>query len=137
MEKKVQLVHVNGEESLVSRDVYMAIGYEEENGKKAIQNLVPKKYKLRFGDVKPSLSRRDDIFPLDKDTVLLKEPGLYYFLLRCKRDEAEAFMEWVVETVLPREVRKLASVIEEKDAVLALLNDDLYWVVFLFCLVTG
>ena len=35
------------------------------------------------------------------------------------------FMEWAVETVLPREVRKLASVIEEKDAALALLNDDL------------
>ena len=32
--KKVQSVHVNGEECLVSRDVYMSIGYEEENGKK-------------------------------------------------------------------------------------------------------
>ena len=27
----------------------------------------------------------------------------------------ELFMEWVVETVLPREVRRLASAIEEKD----------------------
>ena len=34
--KRVQSVHVNGEESLVSTDVYMAVGYEEENGKKAI-----------------------------------------------------------------------------------------------------
>ena len=34
-------------------------------------------------------------------------------------------MEWVVETVLPREVRKLASTIEEKDAVIVLMNDDL------------
>ena len=34
-------------------------------------------------------------------------------------------MEWAMETVLPREVRKLASVIEEKDAALTLLNDDL------------
>ena len=34
-------------------------------------------------------------------------------------------MEWVVETVLPREVRKLTSAIEEKDAVIALMNDDL------------
>ena len=64
--KKVQSAHVNGEECLVLRDVYMAIGYEEENSKKAIQNLVPKKYKRCFGDVKPSLSRRDDIFPLDE-----------------------------------------------------------------------
>ena len=112
---KVQSVHVNGEECLVSREVYMAIGYEEENSKKAIQNLVPKKYKLRFGEVKPSLSRRDDIFLLHKEKVLLKEPGLYCFLLRCKKDEGEPFMEWVVETVLPREARKLASAIDEKD----------------------
>ena len=47
--------------------------------------------------------------------MLLKEPGLYCFLLRCKRNEAEPFMDWVVETVLPREVQKLTSVIEEKD----------------------
>ena len=46
--KKVQSVHVKGEECLMSRDAYMAIGYEEENGKKDIQNLVPRKYKLRF-----------------------------------------------------------------------------------------
>ena len=34
-------------------------------------------------------------------------------------------MEWVVETVLPREVRKLASTIEGTNAVIALMNDDL------------
>ena len=34
-------------------------------------------------------------------------------------------MEWAVETVLPRVVRKLASFIEEKDAALALIQDDL------------
>ena len=101
--KKIQSVHVKGEECLVSRDVYMAIGYEQENGKKAIQNLVPE-YKLRFVDVKLSLNQGDDIFPLHKDTVLLKEPGLYCFLLRCKRIEAEPFIEWVVETVLSHEV---------------------------------
>ena len=33
--------------------------------------------------------------------------------------EVEPFMEWAVETVLPREVRKLTSAIEEKDAALA------------------
>ena len=116
--KNVQSVYVNEEECLVSRSVYKAIGYEEENGKKVIQNLVPKKYKLPFGDVNSLLNQREDIFLLHKDTILLKEPGLYCFLLRCKRDEAEPFMEWAVETVLPREVRKLVSVIEEKDAAL-------------------
>ena len=48
-DKNIRVVHVNGEECLVSRDVYMAFGYEEESGKKAIQNLVPNKYKL-LGD---------------------------------------------------------------------------------------
>ena len=70
---------VKEEECLVSRDVYMTIGYEEGNGKKAIQNLVPSKYKLCFGDEKPSLNQWEDIFPLHNDTVLLKEPGLYCF----------------------------------------------------------
>ena len=110
--KKIQSVHVKGEECLVSRDVYMAIGYEEENGKKVIQNLVPSKYKLCLGDVKLLLNQKNDIFLLHKHTVLLKEPGLYCFLLRCKIPRAEPFMEWVVEIVLPREARKLASAIE-------------------------
>ena len=39
--------------------------------------------------------------------------------------EAEPFMKSAVETVLSQEVQKLASVIEEKDAALALPNDDL------------
>ena len=34
-------------------------------------------------------------------------------------------MEWAVETLLPREVRKLASAIEEHELTIALLNDDL------------
>ena len=36
-------------------------------------------------------------------------------------------MEWVVETFLPGEVRKLASATEEKDAVITLVNDDLQY----------
>ena len=44
-------------------------------------------------------------------------------------DAVEPFMDWVVETVLPREVRKLneehQSAIEDKDNALTLLNDDL------------
>ena len=91
--KNIMAVHVNGEECLVSRDVYEVVGYEDENGRKVIQNLVPNKYKLRFGDVNSSLNQREDIFQLHKDTVLLKEPGLYCFLLRCKADEAKLFME--------------------------------------------
>ena len=75
--KKVQSVHVKGEECFVSRDVYKAIGYEEKTGKKAIKNLVPSKQKLHFGDVNPSPSQGENIFLLHKDTVFLKESGLY------------------------------------------------------------
>ena len=39
-------------------------------------------------------------------------------------NEAEPFLEWALETVLPRQARKLASAIEEKDAALALINDE-------------
>ena len=101
---------------------------KRKNGKisciKGIQKLVPNKCKLLLGDVKFLLNQRVDIFPPHKDTVLLKEPRLYCFLSRCKKDEAKSFMEWDVETVLPREVWKLTSAIEEKDAALAHRDDQ-------------
>ena len=119
-------MHVNGEECLISRDVYEAVGYDEQSGVQAIQRIVPKKYRRRFGDL---LVKNDQ---LHHNTVLLKEAGLYCFLMRCKRPEAEPFMEWVCEEVLPREVRKLVAVVEEKqraidgrDMYIARLDDDL------------
>ena len=112
-------------QSLVSKDVYEAIGYEKEDGAKAIQRLIPEKYKIRFGDAQVDLGGVDNSVHTLPNTLLMKEPGLYCFLLRCKKDETEPFMEWNFETVLPREVRKLASAVEEKDAAIALLNDDL------------
>ena len=115
--KSVRSVHVNGEECLISRDVYEAVGYDEQSGVQAIQRIVPKKYRLRFGDL---LVKNDQ---LHHHTVLLKEAGLYCFLLRCKKPEAEPFMAWVCEEVLPREVRKLAAEIEEKNAQLAESQD--------------
>ena len=115
--KHVRSVYVKDlGQCLVLKDVYEAIGYDKENGVKVIQWLVPEKYKIRFGDAQADLEEGvDNSFHTQPNTMLLKERGLYCFLLRCKRDETEPFMEWVVETVLPREVRKLASVIEEKD----------------------
>ena len=123
---------INGCECLVAKDVYLALGYRKENGKKAVQNLVPEKYKVRFGDVKSSPNKGEKSKPLHPDTILLKESGLYCFLLRCGKDGAEKFMDWVVETVLPREMRKLSKqlsdhrvAIKEKEAALALLSNDL------------
>ena len=63
---------------LIAKDVYQALGYTREAGKKAIQNLVPDEYKLRFGDVKLSVKKGEGIIPLHPDMVLLTEPGLSY-----------------------------------------------------------
>ena len=58
----------------------------------------------------------DNSIDTQPNTMLLKEPDLYCFLLHCKKPKTEPFMELlVVETVLPPETRKLASAIEEKD----------------------
>ena len=131
--KVVRSMHVNGTgECLVASDVWRAVGYEKEAGVKQIQRLVPEKYKMRLGDACVDLEGVDRFVHTQPNTVLLKEPGLYCFLTRCGKPEAESFMEWVVEEVLPREVRKLAAAIEEKqraiderDMQIALLDDDL------------
>ena len=104
-------------------EVSRAIGYvDENNGRRAIKRHLPQNYVMWFEDIVKRHVRRD--VPQD-DAILLKEPCLYCFLLRCKIAGAEPFMEWVIETVLPREVRKLASIVEEKDAAIALPNDNL------------
>ena len=69
---------------------------------------------MRLGDAKSELTEEVDIDLLHPDMVLLGEPELYCFLLRCKKIRAEQFMEWVAESVLPPEVRKLISVIEKR-----------------------
>ena len=123
--KHVRSVYVKDVgQCLVSKDVYEAVGYEKENEMKAIQRLVPENYKIRFGNAQVDLEEVvDSSVHTHPNAMLLKEPGLYCFLLRSKRDEAEPFMEWVVETVLPRKVRKLASVIKEKDNQIQSLED--------------
>ena len=107
-------------------NVSRAIEYvDDNNGRRVIKRHVPQKYMMLFEDVTDILKRHlwTDV-PQD-DAILLKEPGLYCFLLRCKMPGVEPFMEWAVETVLPRDVRELTSVIEEKVAAIALFNDDL------------
>ena len=130
--KDVRSVHVAGEECLIAKDVYEAVGYEREAGLKAIQRMVPARYKIRLGDTCDSLEGVDESVHTQPNTVLLKEAGLHCFLLRCDKPKAEPFRDWVCETVLPREVRKLGAVLKEKDAAieqkdtqLALINDDL------------
>ena len=86
-------------ERLVGIDVPRAIGYVDgDNGRRAIKRHVPQKYMMQFEDVKDIVKRyvRWDV-PQD-DAILLKEPGLYCFLLRCKMPGAEPVREWAVET---------------------------------------
>ena len=74
----MQFICVQGKgESLVARSVYDTVWYDEENGRKEIQNLVLRKYKLGFGDLKSTAYVREGILPLHHNTVLLKEPERY------------------------------------------------------------
>ena len=102
---------------LVSKNVYDEV--------KEIWRLVPEKYQIRFGDALVDLEGVENSVHTQPNTMLLKEPALYCFLLRCKKPKSKPFMVWIIEIVLPREVRKLASIIEEKEIAIALLNDDL------------
>ena len=121
------VVHIkNVGHCFVGIDVSKAVGYnDDDNARRAVRTHVSGRYRMRLRDVQDILRREVDVDLTKEDTVLLKEPGLYCFLLHCIKPRAEPFMEWVVETGLPREVRKLTSPIEEKDSALALLTDDL------------
>ena len=48
---------------------------------------------MQFEDVKDIVKRHVRLDVPQDDAVLLKEPGIYCFLLRCKMDGAEPFME--------------------------------------------
>ena len=104
--KNVRPMHVPDlGECHVGIEVSRAIGYvDDNNGRRAIKRHVPQKYTMWFENDKDIVERhlRSDL-PQD-DAILLKEPGLYCFLLRCKMPGAEPFMEWAVETVLLREL---------------------------------
>ena len=110
----VRSIYIHGEgQCTVASDVYKVVGYSQRAGVQAIRRLVPRKYKMQLGDVEIDLQGVLKSECLHPDTVLLKEHGVYCFLLRCNKAVAEPFMDWVVETVLPREVRKLSQKLEE------------------------
>ena len=125
--KNIRVVHIkNVGQCFVDIDVSKAVDYNDnDNARRAVQTHVPGKYMMHLGDAQKILRREVDIDLPKEDTVLLKKTELYCFLLRFKKPKAKPFMEWVVEIVLPREVQKLTSAIEEKDVVITLMNDDL------------
>ena len=116
-DKNIRVVHIkNVGQCFVGIDVSKAAGYnDDDNARRAVRTHVQGKYRMRLGDAQNIMRKEVNIDFHNKDIVLLKEQGLYCFLLRCKKPKAEPFMEWFAETVLPRGVRKLSSAIEEKD----------------------
>ena len=105
-DKNKRVVHIKNEgQCFVGIDVPKAVGYDDDDKtRRAVRMHVPGKYRMHLGDAQNVLRREVDIDLPNEDIVLLKEPDLYCFLLHCKKPKAEPFMEWVVETVLPREV---------------------------------
>ena len=67
-------------------DVSKAVGYNNhDNARRVVRAHVPGKYRMRLGDSQVTLEREVDVDFPKEDTVLLKEPDLYCFLLRCNR----------------------------------------------------
>ena len=70
--KKAQSVHVNGEECLGSRDVYKAIEYQEENGKKNYSKFSSYKVQAAFWRRKSLAKSVGRYFPAAQRYSLVK-----------------------------------------------------------------
>ena len=70
----------------VGIDVSKAVGYDKENGVKAMQGLVPGKYKMRLGDA--MIDMKGLGIHLQPNTILLTEHCLKLFLMHCRKPKA-------------------------------------------------
>ena len=61
-----------------------------------IKRHVLQKYILQFEGVKDIVKRHVWLYMPQDDAILLKEPGFYCFLLKCKIAETKPFMETVL-----------------------------------------
>ena len=69
--KHVRSVYVKDvDQCLVSKDLYEATGFEKEDEAKAIQRLVPEKYKTRFGDAQIDFEGVDNSLHTQPNTCL-------------------------------------------------------------------
>ena len=97
-DKNIRVVRIkNVSQCFVGIDVSKTVGYNDDNNaRRAIWTHVLGKYRMRLGEAQKILRTEVDIDLLREDIVLLKEPGLYCFLLHCKKPRPKTFMEWVV-----------------------------------------
>ena len=95
-DKNIRVIHIkNVGLCFVGIDVSKAVGYNnDDNARRAVRTHVPGKYRMRLGDTKNILGMEVDIDLVKEDMVLLKEPGVYCFLLCCKKPKAKPFMDW-------------------------------------------
>ena len=94
--KNIRSVNVPGlGECLVGIDVSRAIGYVDgNNGRREIKRHVPQKYMIQLEDVKGIVIRHVRLDVPQDDAILLKEPGLCCFLLRCKMSDAKPWKQF-------------------------------------------
>ncbi len=90
-------------------DVTRALGYG--NSSQAVRKNVRNKHvytREALDDLMGGISTRDgggsllEIPLLDEAALYLSEPGLYELLLKSRKQEAEAFQDWVCEEILPQ-----------------------------------
>lgn len=84
-----------------AKDIALFLGHE--NTKRAVIKFVKDKYKIRLGDIETHTKGTEPV-PLEanaKNTIYIKEFGLYQLILSSKTPEAELFYDWVVEDVIP------------------------------------
>ena len=87
-DKNIRVVHMMMSKAVGCND--------DDNARRAVRTHVPGKYRMHLGDAKNILGTEVDIdLHIREDIVLLKEPGLYCFFLRCKKPKDKPFMEWV------------------------------------------
>ena len=94
-DKNLRVVHIkNVGQCFVGIGVSKVVGYnDDDNARRVNLTHVPWKYRMCLGDAQNLLRTEVNIDLLREDIVLLKEPGLYCFLLRCKKPRAEPFMD--------------------------------------------
>lgn len=90
----VRALSVNGNAWFVGRDAAAALGHA--NPARAVRDHVPAVHRGVTESVTPH-----DLHGLDRQTVLISEPGLYRLIMRSNTADAERFQEWVTAEVLP------------------------------------
>lgn len=81
-----------------AKDVALYLGYSKT--KDAISKNVSEKYKKSYAVVWPSIPAHP--LNIDKKTIFVSEPGILQLIARSRKPNAEKFLEWLAEEVIPK-----------------------------------